>query len=69
MLYLYNWISISNLASYCSGPIEGLYCWKFCLLGEVSKGEEEMGELESSTQEQAGFDWVQVWVEEGGHQH
>ena len=69
MLYLYNWISISKLGSYCSSPVDVPYCWKFCLLGEVPKDEEEIEDLYSSTWEQAGFNWAQVWVEEGVHWH
>ena len=37
-----------------------------CLLGETSEEEDEVSEPRSSTSEQAGFDWAQVWVEEGG---
>ena len=65
MLSLYNWISNSKLASYCSCPIGGAYCQKLCLLHEVSKDEEEMEELESSIWEQAGLDWACVWVRRG----
>ena len=51
----------------CSPPCSLLYWKLFWLLGETSEEEEgETMEPDTSTQEQARFDWAHVWMEDGG---
>ena len=47
-------------------PSSLLYQNLFWLLGETSEEEGEMEESETSTQEQARFNWACIWMEEGG---
>ena len=37
-----------------------------CLFDETSREEDEAEEPGSSTQEQARFDWAQIWMKDGG---
>ena len=37
-----------------------------CLLDEISKGEDEAEEPDSSTKKEAGFYWAWILIEEGG---
>ena len=69
MLYLYNGISISKLASHCRIPVVGPYFWKFCLSCEITEDEEELEEQESSTRSRPGLTGPQSWWRREIHQH
>ena len=55
---------LGQQAPWCSLLLETI-----CLLAETSEEEDEAEDAGSSTKEQAGFDWVHIWMEEGTHQH